>query len=84
VAKAIVEPVPGLNESKAKFVVISNVLGGIRDYDCGSWLEPEAHEDVAMAVMQQGRKLNLPRPLNGGRWTPLTYCMANGVGRSGK
>jgi hypothetical protein len=65
VAKAIVEPVPGLNESKAKFVVISNVLGGIRDYDCGGWLEPEAHEDVAMAVMQQGRKLNLPRPLNG-------------------
>ena len=63
-AQAIVEPVPGLNESKAKFVVISNVLGGIRDYDCGSWLEPEAHEDVAMAVMQHGRRSSLPRPLN--------------------
>jgi hypothetical protein len=64
VAKAMVEPVPVLNESKAKFVVISNVLGGIRDYDCGGWLEPETHQDMAMAVMQHGRKLNLPRSLN--------------------
>ena len=60
----IAEPVSVLNESKAKFVVISNVLGGIRDYDCGGWLAPDAHEEVAIAVMQHRRKLSLPRPLN--------------------
>jgi hypothetical protein len=64
VAEAIFEPVSALNESKAKFVVISNVLGGIRDYDCGGWREPEAHEDVAIAVMQHGKKLGLPRDLS--------------------
>jgi hypothetical protein len=64
VAEAIVEPVPALNEPKARFVVMSNVLGGIRDYDCGGWLEPDAHEDVAMAVMQHRKKLSPPRPLN--------------------
>ena len=51
------EPVLPLSESKAKFVVMSNVLGGIRDYDCGGWRAPDTHEDVAMAVMQHGRKL---------------------------
>jgi hypothetical protein len=64
VAEAIVELVPALNEPKARFVVMSNVLGGIRDYDCGGWLEPDAHEDVAMAVMQHRKKLSPPRPLN--------------------
>jgi hypothetical protein len=64
VTEASVEPVPSINESKAKFVVMSNVLGGIRDYDCGGWLAPVVHEDVAMAVMQYGRKLNPPRRFN--------------------
>jgi hypothetical protein len=63
VADAIVEPAALLSESKAKFVVISNVLGGIRDYDCGGWLEPDPHEDVVMALMQRFRKLSPPRYL---------------------
>ena len=62
--EAFGEPVLPLSESKAKFVVMSNVLGGIRDYDCGGWREPDAHEDVAMAVLQHGRKLNYPRHLD--------------------
>lgn len=58
------EPVSPLSEFKAKFVVISNVLGGIRDYDCGGWRAPDAHQDVAMAVMQHRKKLDFPRPLD--------------------
>lgn len=63
--KVVVDPPAlALTEAKAKFVVMSNVFGGIRDYDCGGWLEPEAHEDAAMAVMRHGRSLNILRPLD--------------------
>jgi hypothetical protein len=64
VIKAVVDPAPALTEAKAKFVVMSNVLGGIRDYDCGGWLAPEAHEDAAMEVMRHGRRLRALRPLD--------------------
>jgi len=40
------------------------VLGGIRDYVCGGWRAPDAHQDAAMAVMQHGKKLGFPRPLD--------------------
>jgi hypothetical protein len=62
--EAAVDPNPPLNESTAKFVVISNVLGGIRDYDCGGWLAPEAHDDAALAVMKHGKTLHVLRPLD--------------------
>ncbi len=62
--EAVVDSELPLNESTAKFVVISNVLGGIRDYDCGGWLEPEAHEDAALAVMKHGKTLPALRPLD--------------------
>jgi hypothetical protein len=55
---------PPLSESTAKFVVMSNVLGGIRDYDRGGWLAPDAYEDAALAVMQRGKKMHAPRPLD--------------------
>ena len=55
---------PLLSESTAKFVVMSNVLGGIRDYDRGGWLAPDAHEDAALAVMGREKKLRAPRPLD--------------------
>jgi hypothetical protein len=64
VVEVVAEPVSPISESKAKFVVMSNILGGIRDYDCGGWLAPEAHEDVAMAVMRCGKKPDVLRPLN--------------------
>lgn len=59
----IVDPVATLTEPTAKFVVMSNVLGGIRDYDCGGWLGPDAHEDAALAIMQQKRS-GPSRPLD--------------------
>jgi len=49
--EAVADPDSPLNEAKAKFVVMSNVLGGIRDYDRGGWLAPDAHDDAALAVM---------------------------------
>jgi hypothetical protein len=64
VVEAAANPDPPLNQFTAKFVVMSNVLGGIRDYDCGGWLAPGAHEDAALAVMQRGKKLRAPRPLD--------------------
>jgi hypothetical protein len=62
--EALVDAGSTLDESKAKFVVISNVLGGIRDYDCGGWLEPEAHDDAALAVMKYRKAAHVLRPLN--------------------
>jgi hypothetical protein len=64
VGEAFVESELPLNESTAKFVVISNVLGGIRDFDCGGWLAPEAHGDAALAVMKHGKILPALRPLD--------------------
>lgn len=64
VAETVVEPGSVLSESKAKFVVISNVLGAIQDHDCGGWMAPDAHEDAAMAIMQHGKKLATRRPLS--------------------
>jgi hypothetical protein len=54
---------PCLSEATAKFVVMSNVLGGIHDYDCGHWRGPEPHEKVAAALMRQKSSLRTPRPL---------------------
>ena len=36
--EAVADADSPLNEAKAKFIVMSNVLGGIRDYDHGGWL----------------------------------------------
>ena len=63
-AEAVVEPFSPIDDSKVRFVVISNVLGAIQDYDCGGWKAPDPHEDAAMAIMRHGKKLNVPRPLN--------------------
>lgn len=48
-------PASELTEAKAKFVVISNVLGGIRDYDRGGWLVGRpAHVKAFDAVIRSG------------------------------
>src|SRR5260370_6555448 len=64
VIQVMVEPAPVLTEATAKFGVISNVLGGIRDYDRGGWLAPDAHEKAAVAVMQRGKAPGAPRMLD--------------------
>jgi hypothetical protein len=57
-------PASELTEAKAKFVVMSNVLGGIRDYDRGGWLVgQDAHAKAAAAVMRSGKTLAAPRVL---------------------
>lgn len=38
VIEVAIAPASELGEAKAKFVVMSNALGGIRDYDRGGWL----------------------------------------------
>ena len=49
---------------QAKFVVMSNVLGGIRDYDRGGWLVgQDAYAKAAVAVMRSGKTLAPPRVL---------------------
>jgi len=59
-----VAPASELTEAKAKFVVISNVLGGIREYDRGGWLSgKDAHAQAAVAVMQSGKPVAAPRVL---------------------
>ena len=64
VIKMVVTPAPALTEAKAKFVVMSNVLGGLRDYDRGGWLGPEAHEQAAMAVLSHLKPPLILRPLD--------------------
>lgn len=64
--EAVVGSDSSLDESKARFIVMSNVLGGIRDYDRGGWLAPDKHEDAALAVMQSGRTFRVPRSLDKG------------------
>lgn len=51
------EPVLPLSESKAKFVVMSNVLGGIRDYDCGGWRAPDAPSPTGRPELQSDLRL---------------------------
>jgi hypothetical protein len=46
---------PKLSEATAKFVVMSNVLDGIRDYDNGGWPDPDLHDKTAAAIVQLGK-----------------------------
>jgi hypothetical protein len=63
VIQVVIESTPVLTEATAKFVVMSNVLGGIRDYDRGGWFAPDAHEKAATAVIRQGKAPGAPRVL---------------------
>jgi hypothetical protein len=52
-------PTP-LDEPTARFVTVSNVLAGIRNYDHGGLLDSELHRKVATSVLGRGRS---PQPL---------------------
>jgi hypothetical protein len=47
---------PALTEATAKFVAVSNVLGGIREYDNGGWRDdPALHNKAAAAIAKSGK-----------------------------
>lgn len=46
---------PQLTDATAKFVVMSNVLGGIRDYDNGGWADPALYDKAAATAVQSSK-----------------------------
>lgn len=62
--QVVVEPISVLTEATAKFVVMSNVLGGIQEYDRGGWRGPDVHDEAAAAVMRQVKATGAPRGLD--------------------